>query len=287
LSLTFTAPGGATVSQARIRSLRIKLEDGGGNDVVPSSLLSRVVVSEGNTIYCDKTTLETAGAAVDLTLSTPAVIPVQEPVTLSIRLDILPTTTVPEFRVVIPNRNWFSAEDVISGAPVSVNLMQGSWPVASGLGRVTSPPTELDVDVVSSPDGSAGWGQTDVELITLRVANPGVAGVTSDAAVASMRVALVDGSGAPVPAPSLVLERVRVRGPMGADYAEYHPGGQDSTVFTLQLSPMLEVDATTPADVTVLADIVNGQIYVPEDYRTRPQSCEEDRFDADHPAQRT
>jgi hypothetical protein len=258
LSLTFTAPGGASVSQARIRSLRIRLEDGQGGDVVPSSLLSRVVVSEGNQVYGDKTTLETSGAIVDLTLTNPAIISTQEPITLSIRLDILPTTTVPEFRIVIPNRNWFNADDAISGAPVTVNLTQGSWPVASGLGRVTASPTQLDVDVVTSPDGSAGWEQTDVELITLRLTNPGVAGLTSDAAAAAMCVGLVDGGGAPVPTPSLIFERLRVRGPMGTYYADYFMSAQDSTTFDLLLSPMLEVDATTPADLVVLADVADG-----------------------------
>jgi WD40 repeat protein len=258
LSLTFSAPGGATVSQTRVLSLRIKLEDGQGGDIAPASLLSRVVVSEGATVYCDKTTLETTGATVDLTLAAPAVIPAQEPVTLSIRLDILPTTTVTEFRVVIPNRNWFDADDAISGAPVAVNLTQGSWPVSSGIGRVTESPTELDVDVVSIPDGNAGWGQSDVELITLRLTNPGVAGLTGDVAAAAVRVGLVDGAGAPVATPSLVFERLRVRGPLGTFYAEFFPGAQDSAAFDLSLSPLLEVDATTPADVTVLADVTDG-----------------------------
>ena len=34
---------------------------------------------------------------------------------------------------------------------------------------------------------------------------------------------------------------------------------------------------------SVLAEIVNGCIYVPEDYRSQPQSCEDDRIGADHP----
>jgi WD40 repeat protein len=260
LSLTFTTPGGAGISQVRIRSLRIRVEDGQGGDVVPSSLLSRVVVGEGNTIYRDKTALETSGALVDLTFTNPAVIPAMEPVTLSIRLDILPTTTVPDFRVVVPDGGWLTADDAISGAPVSVSLAQGSWPIVSGLGRVTERPTEMDVDVVSGPDGSAGWGQTDVELITLRLSNPGVAGVTSDAAAAAVRVGLVDGLGTPVSTPSRVFERIRVRGPLGNDYADYFLNLQDSTTFDLLLSPMLEVGATAATDVTVLADIPAGAL---------------------------
>ncbi|MCK5406436.1 MAG: hypothetical protein KAJ37_03240, partial [Candidatus Krumholzibacteria bacterium] len=129
LSLTFVAPGGAGVSQARVRALRLRVEDGQGSGIVPSSLLSRVVVSEGNTIYSDKTTLETGGSEIDLTLSTPAVIPAQEPVTLSIRLDILATTVVPEFRIVLIDSTRIIADDAISGAPVTVTVPQGSWPV--------------------------------------------------------------------------------------------------------------------------------------------------------------
>ncbi|MCK5618056.1 MAG: hypothetical protein KAJ17_01590, partial [Candidatus Krumholzibacteria bacterium] len=258
LSLTFVAPGGAGVSQARVRALRLRVEDGQGGGIVPSSLLSRVVVSEGNTIYSDKTTLETGGSEIDLTLSTPAVIPAQEPITLSIRLDILATTVVPEFRIVLIDSTRIIADDAISGAPVTVTVPQGSWPVASGLGRVTAPPTEMDVDVVATPDGSAGWGQKDVELITLRLTNPGVAGVTSDAATASIRVGLVDNSGTPVSTPSAVFERLRVRGPMGTYYADYYLDLRDTVTFDVVLSPLLKVDATTPADLTILADIAGS-----------------------------
>jgi hypothetical protein len=258
LSLTFTAPGGAGVSQARVRSLRIRVEDGQGSGIVPSSLFLRAVVSEGNTIYRDKSTMESSGSEIDLTLTTPAVIPTQQPVTLSLRLDILASTVVPEFRIVIPDSTWITAEDAISGAPVNVTVQQGEWPVRSGLGRVTASPTQLDVDVAASADTTAGWGQTDVELTTLRLTNPGVAGVTSDAAAASVRVCLVDDQGSPIASPSLVIDRLRVRGPLGIYHVDVSPGLQDTTTLDLLLLPLVEVDAAAPVDLAFLADIANG-----------------------------
>jgi len=258
LSLTFTAPGGAGVSQARVRSLRIRVEDGQGSGIVPSSLFSRAVVSEGNTIYRDKSTMESSGSEIDLTLSTPAVIPTHEPVTLSLRLDILASTVVPEFRIVVPDSSWIIAEDAINGAPVNVAVQQGGWPVQSGLGRVTASPTQLDVDVAASADTTAGWGQSDVELTTLLLTNPGVAGVTSDAAAASVRVCLVDAQGSPLASPSLVIDRLRVRGPLGMYYADVSPGLQDTTTLDLLLLPLVEVDAAAPVNLTFLADIADG-----------------------------
>jgi WD40 repeat protein len=258
LSLTFTAPGGAGVSQARVRSLRIRLEDDQGTGIVPTSLLSRVVVSEGNTVYRDKTALESTGSEVDLTLSTPAVIPTQEPVTLSLRLDVLATTVVPEFRVTIPDSAWIGADDAISGAPVTVTLQEASWPVESGLGRVTARPTQLDVDALASAGITVGWGQSDVEMTTLRLTNPGVAGVTSDVAAASVCVGLVDDAGAPVPSPAQVIERLRARGPLGTFYADIPVTAADSTRIDVRLSPLLEINASVPVDVTFLADIVDG-----------------------------
>jgi DNA-binding NarL/FixJ family response regulator len=48
-------------------------------------------------------------------------------------------------------------------------------------------------------------------------------------------------------------------------------------------SGFLPKDASARKLKAVLADIVNGRIYVPEDYRTRPQACDEDTIEADHP----
>jgi hypothetical protein len=122
LSLTLTTTGGATAADARILGLKIRLEDGSGTGIVPADLLSRVSVGEGNTTYVTRNALETSGAEIDLTFAAPAVVRALEQATLAIRMDIRPSTTVPEFRIVIADSTWIAAEDAISGAPLNVAL---------------------------------------------------------------------------------------------------------------------------------------------------------------------
>ena len=61
----------ASVQRRPRRDLE-ELEKIGG--IVPADLLSRVVVNEGAEVYLDKSSLETSGSDVDLTLATPVLI---------------------------------------------------------------------------------------------------------------------------------------------------------------------------------------------------------------------
>ncbi len=122
LTLTFSHPDSAGVSSIELRGFRIALENDVGGGIVPADLLSRVVVSEGATQYLEKTSLETSGSSIDLTLTTPLVIEAGGAnggqITLALALDISDSTTVPNFRLSIADSTWFSAEDAITTAPV-------------------------------------------------------------------------------------------------------------------------------------------------------------------------
>jgi hypothetical protein len=256
LSLTFSASGGSSSSDVRVTGFKLRLEDDQGSGIVPADLLSRVTVSEGNTTYLVKSALEASGSEVDLTLATPAVVPTVEQATLAIRLDISPTTVVPNFKVVIQDSSWLVAEDAISSAPVNVSLQQGSYPVQSGLGRLVVSPTRLDVQSVQSGARRVGWGQSDAALMTVQVDNPGVMGLTADIAVARMGVSLTDTTGVVIPDADRFFDRIRVRGPTGI-LVDRSLGAQDSTAVMLTLSPLANVPVNTPLNLTVSADIAS------------------------------
>ncbi len=255
LTLTFAnQPGGADVAEANLVSLRMRLEDEGGGDIVPADLLSRVVVGEGANIYLSRTELETSGSEVDLTLEQPAAITGSEPVSLAIRLDIAADTLVPAFRVTILDSLWFAATDVINGQSVPVVLQGAAYPIASGLGRLVAEATELAVAPVPAAPVAAGRGQVDVPLLTLRLENPGVESLSSDIAVGSLSVGLTDTLGAPQAQPARLLQRIRAAGPFQVlTDRTLHAG--DDTTLTLFLSPPLTVPVNTPVELQIRGDV--------------------------------
>ena len=90
LGLTLSNYGGPNGSPGRLKALRIRLEDETGAGIVPATLLSQVVVARGTTTHLAKTSLENAGAEVDLPLTTPVVVAPGSGVAISLRLDIHP-----------------------------------------------------------------------------------------------------------------------------------------------------------------------------------------------------
>lgn len=254
LSLTLTATGGANASDARVLGLKLRLEDSAGAGIIPADLLSKVTVGEGSATYVSRTSLETSGAEIDLTFATPALVRALEQATIAIRMDIKPTTVVPEFRIVIVDSTWVAAEDAISGAPVSVVLDQPPFPIQTGLGRLTVSATDLEVDAVAGAAQRAGRGQTNLEVMTLSLNNPGIDGLTADADVASFDVVLTDTNGTPVPAPWTVFDRIRVEGSGGALAAQTWEE-DDTTSLSLSLSPLADVPVNSPVELTLHADV--------------------------------
>ena len=158
MSLTFTHSGGAQGAAVRVTGLRIRLEDGAGGGIVPSGLLSQVIVNQGTNLHLRKTALESAGAEVDLTLASPVLIGPTEEAVLALRFDVSPSTTVSNFRVVITDSSWIAAEDANSGAPVAVR--DGIHPLRTELARVVAGATEIDVaGVASGPVRVGRFGQ--------------------------------------------------------------------------------------------------------------------------------
>ena len=256
LYLAFSNLGGASGADVRLRRLSLRLESGSGAGITPSNLLSRVAVNEGDVTYLDRTSLETSGSDVDLTLAAPIVVSAGRPVTVALRLDILASTVVPNFQVVVPDSTRFTAEDATSGAPVSVTLESGSYPVRSGLARVVGEATELDVDAQPAPPASVGRGQGDATLLTARLTNPGVVGVGADMRVSSFTVGLVDTNGMRVPNPGVYLERLRVRN--GPQLVDDRPvAAQEESLLVVTLSPLVSVPAGSPLDLRISADITD------------------------------
>lgn len=259
LTLTLAHPGGASVAPIRVLGFSIMLENDVGGGIVPADLLSRVVVNEGATHYLNKTALETTGSTIDLTFTTPVLLDASGSnggqTTLGLALDISDSTLVPNFRIAILDSTMFTAVDAVSGAPIDVVLRDGAYPIRSGLARVVSEATKLDVTSAPDTDRHVGIGQDDVPLFAFDLVNPDPGGLASDVRLGTFDAQLVDSAGVVIADPSLFLERIRVRTPF--QQLLDRPVADDSTM-TLVLSPILSIPVNAPLRVTVYGDIASG-----------------------------
>ena len=259
LSLTFTNPGGPGSSDVELTRLRIRVEDEAGQGIVPADLFSRVVLSEGQQIYQDKTVLETSGADIDLVLGapfSPIVITSNEPTTLTLRFDIASAATAPKFRIAIVAESNMEARDRNSGAPVSFVLEQGGYPIRSGVATVMAPATSVEASAGPSSSEHAGPGQSSVPLLSFDLENIGTSGVTSSARVARFALALMDTLGNPISDPTRFLKQLEVRAG-GETHAFQLVVPSDGDSIVLVLSPVTLV-VNSPERIDVLGSIADA-----------------------------
>ncbi len=251
----FTNTDGA--SRVLVRALRIRVDDGAGQGIVPDELLSRVVLRVGEVVHLAKTELETSGDEVDLTLDLPLLVDGAEPVTLELLLDILPETLVPRFRVTVPGADYLAAEDATSGVPVSIFLEEGEFPLESGVAELELPATQLDVASGARALQRAAPGREGLPLQELQLENPGIEGLTADIRVPGFTVSLRDTSGALRLPPTAYLSRIRVRGPQH-DYVDRSVGAGDDSTLVLSFSPLVEVPAGGALALEIECDLLAG-----------------------------
>lgn len=265
MSLTLTNPGGAATADVALTEVRLRVEDGSGSGLVPASVFSRVALTEGNITYVEQSSLPGSGFEVLLTLTTPVLVTTSEPVTVSLRCDVLSTTRETAFRVALLQDTWLAAEDAISRRPVSIRLHSGTFPLRSGTGEIRSAPTQLEVEAIPMATARASYGQTDVPLLGLELRNPGVQDLTSDIVVSAFELSVMDASDQPLADPSRFFERVRVKS--GAQIFEEQTlvSTQENTL-RLALALPLTVPVNSATGLSILGDVADaapvGDVYL-------------------------
>lgn len=262
LTLTFTHPGGASVSDILLRGLHIELEDENGAGIAPSSLLAGVGLNEGANVYFTSTAFADTGRRIDLPLSRPIRIEngggAGGQVTLTLSIDVSDTTNVPSFRLLVPDASALDAVDAVSGAPVAVALdASQSYPISSGLARIVSGATEVDVTTPAAAPRAVTRGQQHVGLLDLTMANPGTSALGPDIRVGSFGVSLVDSTGAPIAVPGTRLKRLHVALP-GLTLLDRAVTAADGAILHLSLSPQLTLPMNVPLDVTLSGDLADS-----------------------------
>ncbi|HUK61858.1 MAG TPA: hypothetical protein VLV15_00955, partial [Dongiaceae bacterium] len=149
---------------------------------------------------------------------------------------------------------WIHARDATSGAPVDVHLDDGSFPLRSGVAAVVAEATELDVTAGAEDTVRTSRGATGATLLRLRLANPGVSGVSSNVRVASLGFALIDSAGGDRSRPDTTLSALRLVS--GAQVLATHMlAPADGDTLVLALVPPVEIAANTPLDLALVGDL--------------------------------
>lgn len=267
LTLTFTHPGGTSVSDILLHGLHLELEDETGAGIAPASLLAAVGLHEGASVYLATTSFADTGRVLDLPFAHPVRIEngggSGGQVTLTLSIDLSSTTNVSSFRLVLPSASAFDAVDAVSGAPVPVALDSiQTYPLRSGLTTLVSGATQVDVTAGAGAAANVSRGQAHVPLLATTMLNPGNSSLGPDIRVASFGVALVDSTGARIAVPASRLARIRVAAP-GLTLLDRAVTASDGAVMTLALSPLLTLPMNTPLAVTISGDVADTAVVGP------------------------
>ncbi len=260
LHLTFSHQGGGQASDVSLESLRLRLRAPDGAGIAPAALLAGLRVKEGAQVYLARNAgaMETSGDLLDLELTQPVRVRAGEPVTLDLAVDIAAATLVPEFSLLIENAQAFGAVDATSGAPVTVALDAGSYPITAGPARVSAPAESLLVS--SAPDTlrPVGQGQPAVLLETLSFENPGVMGITADLRLLAFAVAGVDSAGTAPIALGGRLSRLRLVDESGGLHGERILAPGQTGPLVLTCSPLVAIAAGAPRRLLLIGDLAQG-----------------------------
>jgi hypothetical protein len=118
-----------------------------------------------------------------------------------------------------------------------------------------------------------GRGATGVTLATLRLANPGLSGITSDVQVSSLTATVTDTAGVPVLHAASHLARLVAR-TATATYAVRAVQSEDGPALPLVLSPPLAVPVNAPVDLVLAADVADTARFGGFRIQVRPLSFE-------------
>ena len=245
-TLTLINPGGSDVADAQLTSLRLRLlESADGPGIVPADLVRQIVVHEGTAVYVSSNDLPTGGDEITLDFDQPAVITGDEPVTLSLRLDLASAPPVGHFLVSIEQADWFTGYNAVNGAAVPVQNPEGSFPVQTGQATLVSPATGLDVAMQNPEPGFAVPGQEDVLLARLDLNQLNAEDGASSIEMGRLGFTLRDAQGLTLSHPDSLLTNLSLVSTYQTHYSAA-PVVEGDTLLVLALtSPVTVAGSTT------------------------------------------
>jgi len=140
VNFTFNNPGTTRTSRVDVTHLTLAVTNGDGDPITPSTVFSRVAIS-GSILYGETTNIPSTGSLITITLSKSyASVPVYQPLTVTVMVDILPDASVVEFRLSLAGSAGVTAQDANTILPVNVRAAFDSdpFPMFSNTVRIAS-----------------------------------------------------------------------------------------------------------------------------------------------------
>lgn len=178
-NLTFTNPGDASSAFIEVYSIKVHLKDNSGAAVVPASLFSKISITNqaGDTTYGYKAsaTLETSGGTVTIPLANPISIAPETSVTVTVKADILTSTTLNNFKAGVEALPEIKARDKNSFLDISV-IDPAALPYYSNLALLSS---SFIVSLQPSMPANIYKGQSGINAGTFTFSTPLIYGAGS------------------------------------------------------------------------------------------------------------
>ena len=253
MTLTLVNPGSDTVADIELTDLRLRLaETAGGTMIVPEDLVERIAVSEGTNVYAALDVLPATATDIDLHFDPPARVTSREPVTLGVHIDLKLSTDVTSFVLSVESADWFAARDTVTGTPVPVVLVEGTFPIRTNQANLVSPAGSLLVAMSGGTANTGIPGQVDVPLAGFRVTNQTSESTSPPIHVTRVAFVLRDETGTALTSP---LERFTGM-ILSTVYEELFAGlpevvADSVLVIDLTAPAIIAADATVTLDLTV------------------------------------
>lgn len=172
MGMTFINPGVTNTAQAEISKISLSLTDGSNNPLVPNTVFSKIAIAGQGITYGELATLPDSGNQMIISLSSSFIsVPVYQPITATVVVDILSTATATEFKLTISNATSIVAQDGNSRSiiPVMAAYSSDPFPMSSDVIPIA---TSFNISGLSVAPGTV-YPQSRHDVLELTLTHPG------------------------------------------------------------------------------------------------------------------
>jgi hypothetical protein len=253
LKVVLANPGDNQTASGQAYNLRLQVSDSSNSAIIPSSLFSRVSVTDqsGSIIYGQKdSTLESSGGTINIPLLNTIGIPAASSVTVVVRANLNPSTNAKNFKIGIASIADIQARDVNSFIPSTV-VTSNTMPFYSSLALLSS---SLKISHQPKMPGNIFAGQKNLNIMNLNLTSPLTFGIGNTILARGITLTVQDHSGSAENASEFLSRlRVTVSSPsVSQDMSVTSFSG--STVY-IPFQSVFAVTNTADTVISVFADI--------------------------------
>ncbi|HRQ44728.1 MAG TPA: FlgD immunoglobulin-like domain containing protein [Candidatus Goldiibacteriota bacterium] len=236
VKMILSNPGNSLTASGQAYNLKFQVTDNSGAPIVPSSLFSKISVTDlsGTIIYAIKdSTIESSGSIINIPLINTIGIPSASSATVTVRANISSSTTADDFRIIIIPSSDILARDINSFSPASVTSASSVYTSPSALLS-----SSLKAGVTPLMPKTLYSGQNNVSVMQLSLSSPLSFGEGNTIMAYGITLTAKDINGAPVDASSFISDiNISITSPSVSENVSI-TAPSSSTVFIPFTSPI-------------------------------------------------